>query len=113
MSKGDFLRYLFGTANPNIMHLFSKMQEEVSNKTFKDTGTWPVEQMIVYPKYTFSVVKMKNGRFYRIFVAYTDMENLNDSTWLQTKDVKDRWLDLIDIQDRDVGRILDMRERRR
>lgn len=110
-SRGEFLRMLFGTANPNIMHLFSVLKAEASNSTFQATGTWPIEQMIAYPTYSFSIIKMKNGRFYRVFVAHTDKENLNHSTWLETKDVKDRWFELCDIQDREVGRILDMRER--
>lgn len=111
-SRGEFLRMLFGTANPNIMHLFSVLKAEAGNATFQATGTWPIEQMIAYPTYSFSIIKMKNGRFYRVFVAHTDKENLNNSTWLETKDVKDRWFELCDIQDREVGRILDMRERR-
>ena len=111
-SRGEFLRMLFGTANPNIMHLFSVLKAEANNSTFQATGTWPIEQMIAYPTYSFSIIKMKNGRFYRVFVAHTDKENLNHSTWLETKDVKDRWFELCDIQDREVGRILDMRERR-
>ena len=106
-SRGEFLRMLFGTANPNIMHLFSVLKAEAGNATFQATGTWPIEQMIAYPTYSFSIIKMKNGRFYRVFVAH-----LNNSTWLETKDVKDRWFELCDIQDREVGRILDMRERR-
>lgn len=110
-SRGEFLRMLFGTANPNIMHLFSVLKAEANNSTFQATGTWPIEQMIAYPTYSFSIIKMKNGRFYRVFVAHTDKENLNHSTWLETKDVKDRWFELCDIQDREIGRILDMRER--
>lgn len=110
MSKDDFLRKLFGTHRPTILHVRSKLEQYgKTSDIYKCTGSFPAIQDIVYPDYTFSIVRMKNGAYYRIFVAYTIMEDLQGSCWEATREVEGRWLNIADVSDPKISAIENQR----
>jgi hypothetical protein len=110
MSKDDFLRKLFGTHRPTILHVRSKLEQYgKTSEIYKCTGSFPAIQDIVYPDYTYSIVRMKNGAYYRIFVAYTNMEDLQGSCWEATREVEGRWLNIADVSDPKISAIENQR----
>lgn len=113
------LNGLFGTTNPAITHLQKFLRkhltEDEPNPGFLATGTFPTETTIVWCEkpydLTISIVKFKDGRFYRIMLAKTNV-GLGDPGYIATKDIPDRWVRLgNDIQDR-VEYRTDYRNRR-
>ena len=113
------LNGLFGTTNPAITHLQKFLRKHLSedepNPGFLATGTFPTETTIVWCEkpydLTISIVKFKDGRFYRIMLAKTNV-GLSDPGYIATKDIQDRWVRLgNDIQDR-VEYRTDYRNRR-
>jgi len=114
ISAVEHCNMLFGTTNPNIMHLLNFLKKECTDESYKGeeytlTGTFPVELMSVWPKYTYSIVRMKNGAFYRIFVCFTDMSRNDSQSWVKTHAEQGRWMRVCDIQDRDVGGLFNRR----
>lgn len=110
----DHLNTLFGTTTPNIMHLLNFLKSECTNEAYKGeewqlTGTFPVELLSVWPKYTYSILRMKNGAYYRIFVCMTDLTRTDSQSWIKTHDEPGRWMRVCDIQDRDVSGIFNRR----
>ncbi len=98
------LRGLFGTANPAITHVEKFLKDYLTsekNLAFLSTGTFPTETTISYTEkpydVTYSIVKFKDGRFYRIFAAITD-KKLNNQGYIETKHIEGRWVKLIDVQ---------------
>ena len=114
----NLLTGMFGTANPAITHLQKFLKNhltEEQNAGFLATGTFPTETVIVWNEkpydLTVSIVKYKDGRFYRCYVAKTN-PGLTDHSFIATKDIPDRWVRLgADIQDRNEYRT-DYRGRR-
>ena len=114
----NLLNGLFGTVNPAITHLQKYLKNhltEEQNAGFLATGTFPTETLIVWNEkpydLTVSIVKYKDGRFYRIYLAKTN-PGLTDHSYIATKDIPDRWVRLgSDIQDRNEYRT-DYRSRR-
>ncbi len=112
---------LFGTTTPSIMHVMEFLKEECKNsEIFKLTGTFPPEQVSVLPveiepgkveTYTYTILRMKNGAYYRIWVSFTDKDALanpalaGEYAWSRTRDDKQRWMKVCDIQDREVSSI--------
>ena len=112
---------LFGTTTPSIMHVMEFLKEECKNSDiFKLTGTFPPEQVSVLPveiehgkveTYTYTILRMKNGAYYRIWVSFTDKDALanpalaGEYAWSRTRDDKQRWMKVCDIQDREVSSI--------
>jgi len=112
---------LFGTTTPSIMHVMEFLKEECKNsEIFKLTGTFPPEQVSVLPveiepgkveTYTYTILRMKNGAYYRIWVSFTDKDALanpalaGEYAWSKTRDDKQRWMKVCDIQDREVSSI--------
>lgn len=86
-----------GITDPAITHLLNFLRDyhtSEETRSFVETkGTLPTETCIVYTNLTFSIVKMKDGRYWRIFCANTDC-GLDDPTWLTTKYVPNRWYQL-------------------
>lgn len=110
MSADDFLRKLFRTNRPTILHVLTKL--ETYGKTadiYKLTQNYPTIQDIVYPDYTFSIVRMKNGAYYRIYVAHTIMEDLQNSCWEKTHNVEGRWMKIADVTDPKISAIENQR----
>ena len=98
------LRGLFGTANPAITHVEKFLKEFLTNEkniSYLSTGTFPTETTISYTEkpydVTYSIVKFKDGRFYRIFAAITD-KKLSNQGYIETKNVEGRWVKLMDVQ---------------
>lgn len=98
------LRGLFGTANPAITHIEKFLKEFLTNEkniSYLSTGTFPTETTISYTEkpydVTYSIVKFKDGRFYRIFAAITD-KKLSNQGYIETKNVEGRWVKLMDVQ---------------
>ena len=112
-SKGEYLQMLFGTACPSILHLFKTLREEnANNEQVKITGTWPTETIAAWDNYTFSILRKKNGAFYRVYVCHTDKARLaegKEGYLLTPQEERDRWFCLGDIQDREIGPILQRR----
>lgn len=112
-TKAEYLQMLFGTSNPSILHLFKTLRmENENNEQVKITGTWPTETLSVWDNYTFSILRKKNGAFYRVYVCHTDRARVADGKegYLLTKqDERDRWFCIGDIQDREIGPILQRR----
>lgn len=93
----NLLRGVFGVADPAITHVQKFLRNHLTeerNVGFLTTESFPTETVISWSEkpydFTLSIVKMKDGRFYRIFLAYTN-PGLTDQSWLATKDIPDRW----------------------
>ena len=105
-NQNALLRGMFGVADPAITHLQKFLRNhltEENNAGFLTTGTFPTETTIIYTQkpydVTIVIVKMKDGRFYRIFGAKTNL-GLPDPGYIATKDMPGRWVKLgRDIQD--------------
>ena len=98
------LRGLFGTANPAITHVEKFLKEFLTNEkniAYLSTGTFPTETTVSYTEkpydVTYSIVKFKDGRFYRIFAAITD-KKLSNQGYIETKNIEGRWVKLMDVQ---------------
>lgn len=94
-TRDRVIQVLFpGVTDPAITHLLNFLRDyhtSEETKSFLETkGTIPTETCIVYTNLTFSIVKMKDGRYWRIFCANTDC-GLDDPTWLATKYMHGRW----------------------
>lgn len=94
----NLLRGLFGVADPAITHIQKYLRKhltEIGHDGYALTETFPTETMIAWSEkpYNFcmSIVKMKDGRFYRLHLAYNN-PGLPDQTWLATKDIPGRWV---------------------
>ena len=94
----NLLRGLFGVTNPAVTHIQTFLRKhltEIGHDGYAITETFPTETMIAWDKkpYNFavSIVKMKDGAFYRIYLAYNN-PGLQDQTWLATKNVPGRWI---------------------
>jgi hypothetical protein len=112
---------LFGTTSPSIMHVMELLKAECQNsEIYKLTGTFPPEQITVMPveiepgkveTFTYAILRMKNGAYYRIWVSFTDKDALanpalaGDYSWTRTREDKARWMKVIDIQDREISNI--------
>lgn len=94
-TRDRVIQVLFpGVTDPAITHLLNFLRDyhtTEETKSFIETkGTIPTETCIVYTNLTFSIVKMKDGRYWRIFCANTDY-GLDNPTWLATKHMYGRW----------------------
>lgn len=94
----NLLRGLFGVTNPAVTHIQTFLRKhltEIGHDGYAITETFPTETMIAWDKkpYNFavSIVKMKDGAFYRIYLAYNN-PGLQDQTWLATKNIPGRWI---------------------
>ena len=108
-TQSEYMNMLFGTPNPSILHVINLLKKCAGGEEYDLTGTDTIERMIAYEDYTFSIVKMKNGAYYRVWVAHTDMERGTAGSWLNTHNETDRWYKLGDIQDREMSRLLNSR----
>ena len=102
----EFLQILFGTSSPTILHIFKMLNKYgKSSKTYQMTQTFPTIVDIVFtnPEYHFSIVRMKNGCYYKVFVAHTELERDNSGCWEDTHDERGRWMHLINVSDRQVN----------
>jgi len=105
-TANEFLQILFGTSSPTILHIFKMLNKYgKSSKTYQMTGTFPTIVDIVFtqPAYHFSIVRMKNGCYYKVFVAHTELERENSGCWEDTHDERGRWMHLINVSDRQVN----------
>ena len=108
-TQSEYMNMLFGTPNPSILHVVNMLKKCAGGDEYDLTGTDTIERMIAYSDYTFSIVKMKNGAYYRVWVAHTDMDRGLEGSWLNTHAEPDRWFKLGDIQDREMSRLLNSR----
>lgn len=108
-TKGEYLEMLFGTPAPTILHVLNYIKSNDDSETFKLTGTHAIEQLYVFSDYTFSIIRMKNGCYYRIFVAHTDTGLGNNMTWFKSREDKNRWFVIADVSDREINRVVQMR----
>ncbi len=108
-TQSEYMNMLFGTPNPSILHVVNMLKKCAGGDEYELTGTDTIERMIAFEDYTFSIVKMKNGAYYRVWVAHTDMDRGIDGSWLNTHVEPDRWFKLGDIQDREMSRLLNSR----
>lgn len=108
-TQSEYMNMLFGTPNPSILHVINMLKKCAGGDEYELTGTDTIERMIAYEDYTFSIVKMKNGAYYRVWVAHTDMDRGTAGSWLNTHNEPDRWFKLGDIQDREMSRLLNSR----
>jgi hypothetical protein len=53
-------------------------------------GTVPTETLIVYDNVVISIVKFKEGRYWKIFIASNDC-GLEDQSWIETNGITGRW----------------------
>ena len=105
-TANEFLQILFGTSSPTILHVFKMLNKYgKSSKTYQMTQTFPTIVDIVFtdPAYHFSIVRMKNGCYYKVFVAHTELERENSGCWEDTHDERGRWMHLINVSDRQVS----------
>lgn len=105
-TANEFLQILFGTSSPTILHIFKMLNKYgKSSKTYQMTQTFPTIVDIVFtnPAYHFSIVRMKNGCYYKVFVAHTELERENSGCWEDTHDERGRWMHLINVSDRQVN----------
>ena len=103
---GEYLKMLFGTTSPTILHVFKVLTKYGKDSSiYKLTGSLPTIQDVVFtkPAYTFSIVRMKNGCYYKIFVARTDMGRDNYGCWEETHNEPGRWLHLANVSDNRVN----------
>ena len=110
--KSVALSCLFpGVRFPSILHVSSYLQQhhekERTPSYLASMGTFPTETTVVFAAkpydLTFAIMKMKEGRFYRIFAAWTDL-SLPDHTYSKTKNIPDRWVQLCpDVQNPQFG----------
>lgn len=100
-----------GVIYPAISHvrtLLEKIHSELRTPSFLvSQGTFPTETLVIYTAkpwdVTYSIMKMKEGAFYRIFVARTN-PTLDDHTYVATRHMNGRWTQLgVDIQNTDNG----------
>ena len=99
----NMLKGLFGVTDPAITHVEKFLRNhltEEGNAGFLKTGTFPTETTIVYTQkpydVTICILKFKDGRFYRIMWAKTDM-SLGEAAnhgYLSTSDIQGRWIRL-------------------
>ena len=108
-TQSEYMNMLFGTPNPSILHVVNMLKKCAGGDEYDLTGTDTIERMIAFEDYTFSIVKMKNGAYYRVWVAHTDMDRGTAGSWLNTHNEPDRWFKLGDIQDREMSRLLNSR----
>ena len=108
-TQSEYMNMLFGTPNPSILHVVNMLKKCAGGDEYELTGTDTIERMIAFEDYTFSIVKMKNGAYYRVWVAHTDMDRGTAGSWLNTHAEPDRWFKLGDIQDREMSRLLNSR----
>ena len=108
-TQSEYMNMLFGTPNPSILHVVNMLKKCAGGDEYELTGTDTIERMIAFEDYTFSIVKMKNGAYYRVWVAHTDMDRGTAGSWLNTHNEPDRWFKLGDIQDREMSRLLNSR----
>lgn len=108
-TQSEYMNMLFGTPNPSILHVVNMLKKCAGGDEYDLTGTDTIERMIAYSDYTFSIVKMKNGAYYRVWVSHTDMDRGIEGSWLNTHAEPDRWFKLGDIQDREMSRLLNSR----
>lgn len=108
-TQSEYMNMLFGTPNPSILHVVNMLKKCAGGDEYELTGTDTIERMIAFEDYTFSIVKMKNGAYYRVWVAHTDIERGTEGSWLNTHNEPDRWFKLGDIQDREMSRLLNSR----
>ncbi len=94
------LRGIFGVIDPAVTHVqkfLHKHLTEEQNPGYLSTGTYPTETMIVWNEkpynFTMSIIKFKNGRYYRIYLAVTD-PTLEDPSWLATRHMSGRWIQI-------------------
>lgn len=108
-TQSEYMNMLFGTPNPSILHVVNMLKKCAGGDEYELTGTDTIERMIAFEDYTFSIVKMKNGAYYRVWVAHTDLDRGTAGSWLNTHNEPDRWFKLGDIQDREMSRLLNSR----
>ena len=99
----NMLRGLFGVTDPAITHVEKFLKNhltEENNAGFLKTGTFPTETTIIYTQkpydVTVSILKYKDGRFYRVMWAKTDL-SLGEAAnhgYLATSDIQGRWVRL-------------------
>lgn len=99
--RDQLLLGLFGTANPAITHIRRYLEEhherEKTPSYMASMKTVPTETTIVFTVFpndlTISIMKMKEGRFYRMYVAYTDL-SLENPAYSATRHIEGRWYPL-------------------
>lgn len=99
----NMLRGLFGVTDPAITHVEKFLKNhltEENNAGFLKTGTFPTETTIIYTQkpydVTICILKYKDGRFYRVMWAKTDL-SLGEAAnhgYLATSDIQGRWVRL-------------------
>lgn len=99
----NMLRGLFGVTDPAITHVEKFLKNhltEENNAGFLKTGTFPTETTIIYTQkpydVTISILKYKDGRFYRVMWSKTDL-SLGEAAnhgYLATSDIQGRWVRL-------------------
>ena len=99
----NMLRGLFGVTDPAITHVEKFLKNhltEENNAGFIKTGTFPTETTIIYTQkpydVTICILKYKDGRFYRVMWAKTDL-SLGEAAnhgYLATSDIQGRWVRL-------------------
>lgn len=90
----------FGVVDPAITHLQKFLKQHLTSENnvgYLATGTFPTETNIIYTEkpydVTMSIVKYKDGRFYRVFAAITN-PGLVEHGYIETKDIPGRWVKL-------------------
>lgn len=93
----DYIKMLFGDQYVTWVDVKRYLWEnDYREAAYKLTGTIPVEHCVVYDDYTFSIINLNGGNAFRIMVAVTD-DNLDSHEFLDTYDIKDRWMFVTDI----------------
>lgn len=96
MIKRNIVQSLFpNVLDPSYNHIKTFLSDyhsdpEHPNETYLATRTFPIETTIVYDNITLAIVKMFDGKAYRIYAAKTD-RGLQKHDWVSTHEMEGRW----------------------
>lgn len=104
--RNGTLLAMFGTTAPSANHVHTFLNDyhnTLKTKSFLETkvdgqGTYPTESDVCYDNVIWALVKMKDGKFWRIAIANRDF-SLPDESWIATHHMPGRWVTLVEVQD--------------
>ena len=95
-SPDQYLQMLIGCPFPNYLDVKRFIiGDQAPGSNFHLTGSTPVEHVVVFDDYTFSIIKMNEGQFYRILVKATNDDE--EPSFLASRNVPNRWMFIADV----------------